>query len=85
MNVVLDMKSYKHYYVLYREHGQTITLEYNIYDYANAHDKAVTWAKEKTNRAATVYSFTKNDFHPKEEFVANNQFVAWSEKLVKQA
>lgn len=70
----------KYFYIVYKSYGLSVTIEYNLYDYNEARNKADTWANETVNRLATVFSFTKNDMNLKEEYSIDNQFVPEQEQ-----
>jgi len=82
MNVVIDFKSSKMYYVVYKQYGLAVTIEYNVYDFNGARNKAIAWAAEDKNRRAVVYSITEKDINPKEELIVENQFVEELEQKV---
>jgi len=82
MQTVYDIKDGRMYYVVYKAYGQAVTVECSIFDLKEACYKANTWSKFRVNRIATVYSFTKNNPNPRQEYVADNQFVPEEEQKV---
>jgi hypothetical protein len=77
---VHELRSNKMFYVVYSEYAQRIRIEYNMYSFKEAQDKALSWCMNNVNRKAVVYSITQKESQPREEYVAKNQYVEVQEE-----